>query len=226
MTLESVTADVLRGRPDREALEALRYLQSPGSGSTLDGAILSGCRTYRWYLWRTAAIQITPVVGSPFDRPPPKAGDRRLCFIMLNPSTADATTDDPTARRVLSFTRQLLFDAVDVVNLFALRGTDPRTIRRHESSGDPENLEWIRCVANAADQVICAWGAHGVHQGRGAQVLRMLWDEGIATMALALTKELVKGRRQPRHPLYLPALPENVPQAEKLIRLLPENTGL
>ena len=44
-------------------------------------------------------------------------------FVMANPSTADASEDDPTIRKVLGFARRAGFNSVDVVNLFAFRAT-------------------------------------------------------------------------------------------------------
>lgn len=38
---------------------------------------------------------------------------RRLCFVMLNPSTADASEDDPTIRKCIGFARLAGFNMID-----------------------------------------------------------------------------------------------------------------
>ena len=72
-------------------------------------AVISACGRYRYLLTRR--------VGP---------GTRAVTFIMLNPSTADATRDDPTIRRCIGFARSWGIGGVDVVNLFAFRATEPR----------------------------------------------------------------------------------------------------
>ena len=56
---------------------------------------------------------------------------RHKClFIMLNPSTADASRDDPTIRRCIAFAKREGCGGLHVVNLFAYRATDPVELRR------------------------------------------------------------------------------------------------
>ena len=62
-------------------------------------------------------------------------GPRVCCWIMLNPSTADATTDDPTIRRCVRFTQAWGYDALTVVNLYAWRATDPADLRNAQRAG-------------------------------------------------------------------------------------------
>jgi hypothetical protein len=57
----------------------------------LELAVLSPCGTYRYQLRRQLARGGRPAAGPP------------LVFLMLNPSTADAVTDDATIRRCRAF---------------------------------------------------------------------------------------------------------------------------
>jgi hypothetical protein len=53
-----------------------------------------------------------------------------VCFVLLNPSTADETREDPTVRRCIGFARSLGYGALEVVNLYAYVATDPAELRR------------------------------------------------------------------------------------------------
>ena len=64
----------------------------------------------------------------------------------------------------------------------------------------PSNDATIREVAEKADVVVCAWGNHGVHLGRGDAVNKLLILKAKTKVYRlgALTQE-----NQPRHPLYV-----------------------
>lgn len=146
-------------------------------------AVLSECGRYRYALTRK------------WDNDLPE-----LCFIMLNPSTAGSYQDDPTIRRCLRFAQDMGYGRLDVVNLFALRATDPC---RLESTPNPiglHNNTWILNHARAAQDVICAWGTRGMLFNRGIDVERLLKNAGVRLSALRITKN-----GEPAHPLYLPA---------------------
>lgn len=130
-------------------------------------------------------------------------GARGTClFIMLNPSTADESKNDPTVSRCIDVARRWGFARLEACNIFSIRGTDPRVIRTPGATGDPVNLETILWRANAALQgdsiVICAWGVHGAFERRGRIVRDHLVRRGVTPMCLGLTKG-----GHPRHPLYL-----------------------
>ena len=61
-----------------------------------------------------------------------------LAWVMLNPSTADARTDDAAITRCVRRARDLgAFGGIAVVNLFSLRATDPRALT---TCPDPRSL--------------------------------------------------------------------------------------
>jgi hypothetical protein len=53
-----------------------------------------------------------------------------VAFVLLNPSAADAYSDDPTVRRCVDFARRWGYGALAVVNLYAYVATDPEDLRR------------------------------------------------------------------------------------------------
>ena len=115
---------------------------------------------------------------------------------MLNPSRADAHRDDPTIRRCIGFARDWGYGGIDVVNIFALRATDPRDLRSVRDPVGPRNDEFILRAA-ARSPVVIAWGVHGALLDRGAKALR-LFGAGTRILALGRTRS-----GAPRHPLYL-----------------------
>jgi hypothetical protein len=150
------------------------------------GAVLSECGLYRYRLHRRVT-----------------ASDRIALFIMLNPSTADADQDDATIRRCMGFTRALGCGMLEVVNLFAFRTKSPKILMEAPTPIGPDNDRHIHEAALEAQLIggfiICAWGAHGIHLGRGQQVCRRLTEDGFDLLSLDETRD-----GHPRHPLYLP----------------------
>jgi hypothetical protein len=143
-------------------------------------AVFSPCDAYRYRLKRTW-----------------HARGKVVAFIGLNPSTADATADDPTIRRCVGFAKAWGFGGVAVVNLFAFRATDPRELKRAADPTGPENDAHLLAVATEASKVIAAWGVHGSHRGRDEEVIELLRGTGVRVACLERTNA-----GHPRHPLY------------------------
>lgn len=157
--------------------------------STLLGgatAEFSPCRTYRYALTRRWAA--TGPVAT---------------FVMLNPSTADAFTVDPTVRRCLGFARAWGCAGLTVLNAFALRSTDPKALTGHPDPVGPDNDATIRryLIVTDGGPVIAAWGAD-----------RAVRAHQRDTVLCALVREFTGGVLQclgttaagaPRHPLYM-----------------------
>lgn len=164
-------------------------------------AELSACRRYRYELARTFAEG--PAVA----------------FIGLNPSTADEHADDPTIRRCVGFARRWGYGRLLMLNLYALRSTDPHGLftadvdargEREQLPGGywrDRNLSAIAAAGHEADLVVCAWGATpGPDPHRIRLVLDQLHIVRARTRALALTRD-----GHPRHPLYMAAATDPIP---------------
>ena len=125
----------------------------------------------------------------------------KMTFVMLNPSTADATLDDPTIRRCMGFARRDGFGGIYVVNLYAYRATDPKDMKRAIDPVGPDNDATLRfAFARSADQgapVIAAWGTHA--DPRRVREVRALMGNA-DVYSLGVTKE-----GHPKHPLYIRA---------------------
>lgn len=128
----------------------------------------------------------------------------RLCFVMLNPSTADDRLNDPTIRRCIGFTRTNQYREMEVVNLFAARSTRPKYLTAIDDPVGPENDVWITEAIMKADTVVFAWGASIPRQldahGRAVKVWSICRSLGRRPQCLGFT-----GNGSPRHPLYVPA---------------------
>lgn len=121
-------------------------------------------------------------------------------WIMLNPSTATAMDDDPTIRRVRSFSQIAGAGSFQVLNLFALRAKDPAALAAHPAPVGEDNDEVITWFArHHRGPVIVAWGAHGQQvPDRVDEVLRLLGD--LPLRCLGVTQD-----GHPRHPGRLAA---------------------
>jgi hypothetical protein len=121
-----------------------------------------------------------------------------VCFIMLNPSTADAQLDDPTIKRCMGFARKWRMGGLVVVNLFALRATDPKELLAVDNPVGPDNDDAIHDACVRARAIVCAWGGAAFIEPRAGFVVEML--RGRTLYCVGKTKA-----GAPRHPLYVAA---------------------
>lgn len=151
------------------------FADGTSSGAVIDGA-------FRYTLWRTWTPGL-PVCG----------------WIMLNPSTADATTDDPTVRRCVGYARAWGFGGIVVRNLFALRATNPAALLDAPDPVGPGNDVWLSRW-DGVGRVVVAWGTGRWprRHGRSTHVAALLAPLSPVCLRLAADG-------QPVHPLYQPA---------------------
>lgn len=152
-------------------------------------ALISNCGKYRYSLWR----------GEP---------EKTVCFVMLNPSTADANNDDPTIRRCLGFMRSWGFTGLTVINIYAYRATDPGELLKTSDPVGPGNYGAWEYELPRADLVVCAWGTKAklIHVRNFQGVAKEL---GVKLYCIDTTKS-----GMPKHPLYLKSDLMPMPMAE------------
>lgn len=143
-------------------------------------ALISDCGLYRYWLSRIWDEDL-PI----------------LLWVLLNPSTADASKDDQTLRKGMGFARRWGYGGVIFVNLFAFRATKPADMKAAEDPVGPDNNKHLMDMAcKTLGRVVYAWGRHGTHLGRDKEVVELLGS--FNTWCLGKNKD-----GTPRHPLML-----------------------
>lgn len=148
-------------------------------------AILSSCGLYRYRLDRSVALS-GPVYA----------------FFGVNPSTADATTDDATVRKWIGFTKAWGGGRFIVGNVFAFRATDVRELATADDPFGPEIGDHITGIIAEADILVPCWG----NVSKVPPKLRFAFD--VLMDALASSGKPVKcfgctKAGDPKHPLML-----------------------
>lgn len=146
------------------------------------GAILSPDALYRYVLWRQWANLTTGTVA----------------FIGLNPSTADATQDDPTIRRCIGFAKRWGFGRMVMLNLFAARSTDPAGLDSFADPVGPDNEMHVARELDSAARVIAAWGSSAPRRS-SSPVGSLLEKKAVGALCLGTNKDGC-----PKHPLHVP----------------------
>lgn len=167
------------------------------------GAVFSDDRKYRYSLWRDLG-------GDSAQRRPWTESLKQVCFVMLNPSVADADVNDRTVTRCIGYAKSWGYGRLVVVNLFAFVSTDPDPITKYGDAitGDPQNIDTIVGAATSSQLVVAAWGATPIpNKQRPRQVAMRMLEAG----APPLTCLRITAKGHPNHPLYLPANLKPVP---------------
>lgn len=131
-----------------------------------------------------------------------RAGARLLLYIMLNPSTADASLNDATIRSCVRLAKQLGYGGIAVVNLFAFRSRDPGALLTTKDVVGPENDAWVEMMTLQATDVVAAWGAfvskHLDFKRQAGHIIELVTKHK-PLHCFATTRA-----GYPKHPLYLP----------------------
>ena len=81
----------------------------------------------------------------------------QILYIMLNPSIGNEIIDDPTIRRLLSFTKKFDYGGFFVGNLFTYITPNPKTLDTSIGLTN-KNLNVLTNLVSKADVVVYAWG--------------------------------------------------------------------
>lgn len=122
-----------------------------------------------------------------------------LLWVLLNPSTADHESDDPTIRRCIGFSRAWGFGAARVVNLFDLCSTYPSGLRDHVAPESEKNTSYVLSALQRADWALVGWGTQPgrlLERSRTYRALRR--NASFRLRCLGTTRS-----GEPRHPLYV-----------------------
>lgn len=171
---------------ERRPVKASAAGSSPALPAIIEsGAYFSDDRVYRYRLWRYWDLKL-PL----------------RMWLMLNPSTADETANDPTVERCQRRNVQDGYGGIVVCNIFALRSTDPRALYAHKDPigmlNDAAIIDTACDVLADGGQIVCGWGQHGRYLGRGLDVIKRLRFAGIPMYVLRKTRD-----GNPGHPLYI-----------------------
>lgn len=147
------------------------------------GAEFSDCGKYRFSLWRI------------WDETKPF-----IMFIGLNPSTANADTDDHTITTVRRFAKDWGYGGVFMLNCFPFISTDPKRLEGLFLNDiymrvNEDRLKWAGAKCS---EIVFAWGSFKVVREQGIDA-RMWW---MFPTAKALK---INADGSPHHPLRLPS---------------------
>lgn len=137
-----------------------------------------------------------------------------LCWVMFNPSTADEETDDQTLLKVRQITERAGYRYAHVVNLSAMRATDPKDLTKLVAASNAyhdENCEAVESAMRHARAVVFAWGA--IKAPKGLLLAPALWlaaARGLEPLCLGKT-----AAGHPKHPVRLSPATALVPFNEE-----------
>lgn len=144
-------------------------------------AVISECGKYRYLLRRT------------WEHNKPRA-----LFVMLNPSTADASIDDATIRSCIRLSKGLGYGSFEVVNVFGWRATKPNELLTVSDPCGPRNEDHVRGALARCDIPICAWGAWLHAEAASAYIRNAIRASRPASFCFGKTAS-----GAPKHPLYI-----------------------
>lgn len=148
-------------------------------------AIISDCKKHRYELRRIWDISL-PV----------------LVVCMLNPSRADATSNDPTVLALIHFSTLWGYGGIHIINLYAYRAPHPKEMfsQTEAVAIGPDNWMHLQSAIDLAKQhgakLLVAWGRGGSLFDRNKWFENRAVSQGVTLICLGRTKD-----GHPKHPM-------------------------
>jgi hypothetical protein len=154
-----------------------------GRRDMIKSAEISKCGKYRYSLTRVWSDNI-----------------KTFIWVMLNPSTADAETDDPTIRKCIGFSKKYGCGGMYIINLFAYRATSPKQLLLVDDPYGSENDYYLNLSSIKIDYGIIIYAYGNIPKGLmvPAHIFGKKYTNNYPIKCLGKTK-----LGFPKHPLYL-----------------------
>ena len=115
----------------------------------------------------------------------------KVLFIMLNPSIANSKKNDPTIRKIISYSKSWGFGGVYVGNIYSNISPYPKDIRLIKFHREKKNIESIKKMKEKTELSVFAWG----NNEKAPKWLKAIIKN---PYYIELSKNGI-----PKHPLYL-----------------------
>lgn len=120
----------------------------------------------------------------------------KILFIMINPSTASATSDDMTIKKMVKMIKPWKYGGFYVGNLYPYRSSDPSVLKNLQIPEEIQitNMKSIEEMASECSLIVYAWGTKGPDKRqREPEWLRAIMNRDVYCIGTS-----VKG--VPKHP--------------------------
>ena len=84
---------------------------------------------------------------------------KRVLYILLNPSMADSKIDDPTTKKLISFTKKWGYGGFSLCNLYSFRTSCPKVLYKSLEKSNKKNKEYLKTHIYKSHKIIYGWGA-------------------------------------------------------------------
>lgn len=142
--------------------------------------------------------------------------NRILLVCMLNPSTADEEKNDSTISRVIRLAENGGYGKLLVINLLAIRATNPSDIWLHQDPFGQDNWQtWdntLKQLDSSRDTISVAWGRAPTGRNQRQFIHALVKASCCLKSCASPIMTWIENRDgSPRHPLYIGATTELQP---------------